>query len=47
MKRDLDHINEAREDLQKALALAQAAGDEALVAIVRRDLSRLDNNTEP
>ena len=43
----LGRINEAREDLQQALALAQEAGDENLVAEMRRNLSRLDDNEEP
>ena len=44
---NLAHITEAREDFEKALVLAQEAGNEALVAEVRRNLSRLDNNEEP
>ena len=43
----LGRTNEARTDYQKALALAQEAGDEKLVAIVKRNLNRLDNSEEP
>ena len=46
-KRSLGHLNEAREDYRKALALAQESGDEYLVAMVKRNLSRLDNGQVP
>ena len=47
VKENLSRIPEAREDYQKALDLAQASGGEALVAGVKDNLSRLDNNEKP
>ena len=46
VKAALGFMTKAREDFEKAIVLAQEAGNEALVAEVRRDLSRLDNNEE-
>ncbi len=43
-KEILNDIDGARADYQQSLALAQEAGDENLVAKVKRNLSRLDNN---
>ena len=45
--KDLGRLNEAREDYQKALALAQESGNEDLIAMVKRNLSRLDNDQAP
>lgn len=44
---NLGRMNEAREDFQKALAMAQEAGDENLVAMVKNNLRLLDNNAAP
>ena len=46
-KRALGRLDEAREDYQKALALAQESGDEDVIAMVKRNLSRLDNDKAP
>ena len=46
-KRNIGRLNEAREDFQKALALAQESDDEDLMAMVKRDLSQLDNDQAP
>ena len=46
-KKTLGRLNEAREDYQKALALAQESGNEAQIAVVQRNLSRLDNDKAP
>ena len=43
-KEVLGRIDEAREDYQRAFALAQEADDKNLVARVKRNLHRLDNN---
>ena len=40
----LGRINKAREDYQKVLGLAQAAGDETMVAELKNFLCRLDNS---
>lgn len=42
-KKNLGRINEARADYQKAIALAQAAGNADFVKGVKRNLGRLDN----
>ena len=47
MKEKLGRITEARADYQQALALAQEIGDEKLVAMVKANLSRLNNNAAP
>lgn len=46
-KKTLGRLDEAREDYQKALTLAQKSGNDALIAIVKRNLSRLDNDKAP
>lgn len=46
-KARLGRIPEAREDYQQALALAQEAGNESLVAEVKDNLERLGNNEPP
>lgn len=46
-KRNHGNLNEAREDYQKALALAQESGDEDLIATVQRSLGQLDNDQAP
>ena len=43
-KAGLGRLNEAREDYQKALALAQESGNKALIAEVQRNLIHLDND---
>ena len=43
-KAGLGRYEEAREDYQKALALAQKSGREDLIAMVQKNLSRLDND---
>ena len=43
----LGRIDEARADYQQSLALAQAAGNENIVAQVKLNLSRLDSNAAP
>ena len=44
---DLDHINEAREDFEKARGLGQEAGNENIVTRAKRNLSRLGNSEAP
>ena len=46
-KKNLGRPNEAREDYQKALALAQESGDEDLIAKVQSNLSQLDKGEAP
>lgn len=46
-KEHLGRMNEPRADYQKALDLAQGAGDEKLIALVKGNLRRLDNNAAP
>ena len=45
-KRASDHINEAREDYQKALDLAQEAGDANIATMAEQALNLLDNDEE-
>ena len=46
-KKNLGRITEAREDYQKAIDLAQEAGNENIVTTAKRNLSRLDNSEAP
>jgi len=46
-KKNLGRLNEAREDYQKALTLAQESGNEDMIAVAKRNLSRLGNAQAP